>query len=175
MMKKVLFSGTFVACLLFVLATAWAIDESAVSSSDASSFGPGHSLHGEKMRGGGPLAQLDLTDEQQTTIRGIHQTERERLKTMSEEARQSREAVHAAMQADPVDPVEVRRLAHEQADKRVDLKLAQQQTRQQVDAQLTPEQRQKLEQLREERHERRQERMASGSGRGPGMKGGYGR
>jgi|GEM_PF-5627459 len=169
MLKKVLFPGLLVACFTFALVPAWAGDEPTASTTDVVQSGPGRGSNGD-----GPLAKLDLSAEQQAAIRNIHESARTSLQPMREEVQKGRESMRTAMRSDNVDPAEVRRLAHEQADKQVDLRLAQQQTRQQVNAQLTQEQQQEMSRLREQRHERRQEQMGSGSGRGQGMMGGSG-
>jgi len=172
MLKRFLFPAVMVALLTFGLAAAWAADRPAGPRHDANCNGPCF----DGPRGGGSLARLDLSDEQRAQIQAIFDAEHEQMRTMRDAAQQSREATRDALHAETVNADEVRRLAHEQADKRVDLQLARQQTRDKIDAVLTAEQRQQLQQQREQRQERRDERredrFAGGPRHGDGMRGG---
>lgn len=171
MLKRTLFPVIAMGLLIFGLSAAWAAERPAGPRGDGHCNGPCF----DSPRGDGPLARLDLSDEQREQIRAIIDSEREQMRSLRDAAQQSREATRKALQADSVDEAKVRQLAHEQADKRVDLQLARQQTRAKIDAVLTAEQRQQLQQQREKRQERRQDRrdrFAYGPRHGDGMRGG---
>jgi len=174
MVKRALFPVVAIGLLIFGLSVAWAAERPAGPRGDGFCDGPCF----EGPRGGGPLARLDLSDEQRDKIRAILDAEREQMRTMRDAEQQSREATRDALHAETVDEAKVRQLAHEQADKRVDLQLARQQTRDKIDAVLTAEQRQQLQQQRDQRQERREERredrFAGGPRHGGGMHGGPG-
>lgn len=163
MFKRFLFPAVAVALLAFGLATAWAAERPGGPRNDGVCNGPCLDVP----RGGGPLARLDLSDAQRDQIRAILDAERESMRTLREATQQSREATRDALHAEKVNAGEVRRLAHEQADRRVDLQLARQQTREKIDAVLTAEQRQQLQQQREQRQQRREERRDEHFAGGP--------
>jgi len=171
MLRRILIPAVMVALLAFGLSAVWA----AARPGGPRYAGAGNGPCLDGPRGGGPLAQLDLSDQQRDQIRAILEADREQMRTLRDAAQLSREATREALHAETVNGDEVRRLAHEQADRRVDLQLARQQTKGKIDAVLTAEQRQELQQQREQRQqwreERRNDRVAFGPRHGGGMHG----
>ena len=102
--------------------------------------------------------QLNLTDAQQTQIKGIMSAEREKMKPMMQQMRQNQQAQEANING-TFDENQARAFAGKQAQIMTDLMVEKQRMRSEVFAVLTPEQRQKAQQLMQERQARRQERM----------------
>ena len=102
--------------------------------------------------------QLDLTEAQQTQIKGIMASEKTKIKPMMQQLRQNQQAEDASMNG-TFDENQARAFANKQAQLMTDLIVEKERMRSQVYAVLTPEQRQKALQLMQERQQHRQERM----------------
>lgn len=102
--------------------------------------------------------QLDLTEAQQTQIKGIMAGEMTKIKPLLQQLRQNERAEQANTNA-TFDENQARAFANKQAQLTADLIVEKERMRSQVYAVLTPEQRQKAQQLMQERQQRRQERM----------------
>lgn len=102
--------------------------------------------------------QLNLTEAQQTQIKGIMASEKTKIKPMMQQLRQNQQAEDANMNGS-FDENQARAFANKQAQLMTDLIVEKERMRSQVYAVLTPEQRQKALQLMQERQQHRQERM----------------
>ena len=102
--------------------------------------------------------QLNLTDAQQTQIKGIMADEKTKIKPMMQQLRQNQQAEDANVNGS-FDENQARAFANKQAQLMTDLIVEKERMRSQVYAVLTPEQRQKALQLMQERQQHRQERM----------------
>ena len=102
--------------------------------------------------------QLNLTEAQQTQIKGIMADGKTRIAPLMQQLRQNEQAENANINS-TFDATEARAFAGKQAQITSDLIVEKQKTRSQIFAVLTPEQRQKALQLMQERQQRRQERM----------------
>jgi len=103
--------------------------------------------------------QLNLTEAQQTQIKGIMADEKTKIKPMMQQLRQNEQAEQANTNA-TFDENQARAFAGKQAQLTADLIVEKERMRSQVYAVLTPEQRQKALQLMQERQQHRQERMS---------------
>jgi Spy/CpxP family protein refolding chaperone len=103
--------------------------------------------------------QLNLTDAQQTQIKGIMADEKTKIKPMMQQLRQNQQAEDANVNGS-FDENQARTFANKQAQLMTDLIVEKERMRSQVYAVLTPEQRQKALQLMQERQQHRQERMS---------------
>jgi protein CpxP len=103
--------------------------------------------------------QLNLTDAQQTQIKGIMADEKTKIKPMMQQLRQNQQAEDANVNGS-FDENQARTFASKQAQLMTDLIVEKERMRSQVYAVLTPEQRQKALQLMQERQQHRQERMS---------------
>ena len=104
------------------------------------------------------VKQLNLTEAQQTQIKGIMADEKTKIKPMMQQLRQNQKAEDANINGS-FDENQARTFANKQAQLMTDLMVEKQRTRSQIFAVLTPEQRQKAQQLMQERQQRKQERM----------------
>ena len=102
--------------------------------------------------------QLNLTEAQQTQIKGIMASEKTKIQPLMQQLRQNQKAQNANMNGN-FDENQARAFAGKQAQIMSDLIVERQRMRSEVYAVLTPEQRQKAQQLMQERQQRRQERM----------------
>ena len=102
--------------------------------------------------------QLNLTEAQQTQIKGILADEKTKIKPMMQQLRQNEQAENANVNGS-FDENQARTFANKQAQLMTDLIVEKERMRSQVYAVLTPEQRQKALQLMQERQQHRQERM----------------
>ncbi|MGZ4828790.1 MAG: Spy/CpxP family protein refolding chaperone [Candidatus Angelobacter sp.] len=102
--------------------------------------------------------QLNLTEAQQTQIKGIMAEEKTKIRPMMQQLRQNEQAENANVNGS-FDENQARAFAGKQAQLMTDLIVEKERTRSQVYAVLTPEQRQKALQLMQERQQHRQERM----------------
>ena len=102
--------------------------------------------------------QLNLTEAQQTQIKGIMASEKTKIKPMMQQLRQNQQAEDANVNGS-FDENQARAFANKQAQLMTDLIVEKERMRSQVYAVLTPEQRQKALQLMQERQQHRQERM----------------
>lgn len=103
--------------------------------------------------------QLNLTDAQQTQIKGIMADEKTKIKPMMQQLRQNQQGEDANVNGS-FDENQARTFASKQAQLMTDLIVEKERMRSQVYAVLTPEQRQKALQLMQERQQHRQERMS---------------
>jgi Spy/CpxP family protein refolding chaperone len=103
--------------------------------------------------------QLNLTEAQQTQIKGIMSGEKTKIKPMMQQFRQNQQAEDANVNGN-FDENQARTFANKQAQLMTDLIVEKERMRSQVYAVLTPEQRQKALQLMQERQQHRQERMS---------------
>jgi protein CpxP len=103
--------------------------------------------------------QLNLTEAQQTQIKGIMTDEKTKIKPMMQQLRQNEQAENANVNG-TFDENQARTFANKQAQLMTDLIVEKERMRSQVYAVLTPEQRQKALQLMQERQQHRQERMS---------------
>jgi protein CpxP len=102
--------------------------------------------------------ELNLTDAQQTQIKGIMADGRTKTMPLKQQLRQNEQAENANING-TFDATQTRAFAGKQAQIMTDLIVEKQRTRSQIYAVLTPEQRQKAQQLMQERQQRRQDRM----------------
>jgi Spy/CpxP family protein refolding chaperone len=103
--------------------------------------------------------QLNLTDAQQTQIKGIMSDEKTKIKPMMQQLRQNQQVEDANVNGS-FNENQARAFANKQAQLMTDLIVEKERMRSQVYAVLTPEQQQKALQLMQERQQHRQERMS---------------
>jgi periplasmic protein CpxP/Spy len=101
---------------------------------------------------------LNLTEAQQTQIKGIMADGKTRTMPLMQQLRQNEQAQNANING-TFNEEQARAFAGKQAQLTTDLIVEKQRTRSQIYAVLTPEQRQKAQQLMQERQQHRQERM----------------
>ena len=142
--------------ILIIPAILMALAAGLATSALAQRPGKGFGHHGGWMRH--MAKQLNLTDAQQTQIKGIMATEKTKIKPLMQQMRQNQQAQDANING-TFDENQARAFAGKQAQIMTDLIVEKQRMRSQVYAVLTPEQRQKAQQLMQERQQRRQERM----------------
>jgi Spy/CpxP family protein refolding chaperone len=102
--------------------------------------------------------QLNLTEAQQTQIKGIMADEKTKIKPMMQQLRQNEQAQNANVNG-TFDEAQTQAFANKQSQLMASLIVEKQRIRSEVFAVLTPEQRQKAQELMQERQQRRQERM----------------
>ncbi|HLK52520.1 MAG TPA: Spy/CpxP family protein refolding chaperone [Candidatus Angelobacter sp.] len=141
---------------LIIPAILMALAAGLATSALAQRPGKGFGHHGGWMRH--MAKQLNLTDAQQTQIKGIMATEKTKIKPLMQQMRQNQQAQDANINGS-FDENQARAFAGKQAQIMTDLIVEKQRMRSEVNAVLTPEQRQKAQQLMLERQQRRQERM----------------
>ncbi|HZU29870.1 MAG TPA: Spy/CpxP family protein refolding chaperone [Candidatus Angelobacter sp.] len=101
---------------------------------------------------------LNLTEAQQTQIKGIMTQEKGKIKPLTQQLRQNEQAQNAAVNG-TFDEGKARAFAGKQAQIMTDLIVEKQRMKSEIYAVLTPEQQQKAMQLMQQREQRRQERM----------------
>ena len=141
---------------LIIPAILMALAAGLATSALAQRPGKGFGHHGGWMRH--MAKQLNLTDAQQTQIKGIMATEKTKIKPLMQQMRQNQQAQDANINGS-FDENQARAFANKQAQLMTDLIVEKERMRSQVYAVLTPEQRQKALQLMQERQQHRQERM----------------
>jgi len=102
--------------------------------------------------------QLNLTEAQQTQIKGIMASEKTKIQPLMQQLRQNQQEQNANINGS-FNENQARTFAGKQIQIMSDLIVERQRMRSEVYAVLTPEQRQKAQQLMQERQQRRQERM----------------
>lgn len=102
--------------------------------------------------------QLNLTEAQQTQIKGIMASEKTKIQPLMQQLRQNEQEQNANINGS-FNENQARTFAGKQTQIMSDLIVERQRMRSEVYAVLTPEQRQKAQQLMQERQQRRQERM----------------
>jgi periplasmic protein CpxP/Spy len=141
---------------LIIPAILMALAAGLATSALAQRPGKGFGHHGGWMKH--MAKQLNLTDAQQTQIKGIMATEKTKIKPLMQQMRQNQQAQDANINGS-FDENQTRAFAGKQAQIMTDLIVEKQRMRSEVYAVLTPEQRQKAQQLMLERQQHRQERM----------------
>lgn len=94
---------------------------------------------------------LDLTHQQEASLKGIHTESKEKTAVMREEAEANREAIKNVFDAEILDEPRLRELTSEQAKLRSDLIIEKHAMREKVNQVLTPEQQTKHEEFRQQR------------------------
>jgi Spy/CpxP family protein refolding chaperone len=107
--------------------------------------GVGMSGQSELMRA---LRKLDLSEEQQTQLRGLMGSGREALRDQMRALQETRKAMQDAMNAEPYDTARVQQLAEAQGTAVTGMILKRAETWQEIRSVLTPEQRVELNTLR---------------------------
>ena len=100
------------------------------------------------------LGRLDLSDDQQTKVRGIMESHHEELRAMAERQRTANEALRQAETADTFDEGLVRVRAAERAVVEADAAVARARLHAEISQILTPEQRTKARELRSQMEQR---------------------
>jgi len=103
------------------------------------------------------VQKLDLSEEQQQHIKDVRKASREEAKPLRKQLKENMHAEREAMEASASE-TELKKLARNTADSRVDLMLYGRKTEDKVREILTPEQIAQLDQLKAERKERRAEK-----------------
>ena len=143
----------FIVTVAILMAVAAGLATSAFAQRSGMSFGRHNGWMLKHM-----ARQLNLTEAQQTQIKGIMADEKTKIKPMMQQLRQNEQAENANVNG-TFDENQARTFANKQAQLMTDLIVEKERTRSQVYALLTPEQRQKALQLMQERQQHRQERM----------------
>lgn len=158
MMKK-LFMGSVLALSSVLTVTACTSVNATTDTTPTTSKMQKHYKEGMK-KGGmrGPMAQLDLTAEQQAQIKAIMQEKyngrkNDRTKYQAERT-QMQQQVEALTNASTLNNAAVNRLADQEAAKTKQRFIERIQTQHAISQVLTPEQRQKMIQLKSERKEK---------------------
>ena len=102
--------------------------------------------------------ELNLTEAQQTQIKGILADSRTRTKPLTQQLRQNEQAQNAVVNGN-FNEGQARLFAGKQAQIMSDLIVEKQRTKSQIYSVLTPDQRQKALQLMQQHEQRRQERL----------------
>jgi Spy/CpxP family protein refolding chaperone len=97
------------------------------------------------------VRQLDLSEEQQTQLRGLMESGREAFRDQMRSLQETRKAVQEAMNAEPYDAARVQQLAEAQGTAVTGMILKRAETWQEIRSVLTPEQRVELNTLRSSR------------------------
>jgi periplasmic protein CpxP/Spy len=100
--------------------------------------------------------ELNLTDAQQTQIKGILQAQRAKVQPLIAELRQNRQQWNSNATAGAFDETQARSFANKQAQIMSNLMVEKARTKSQIYAVLTPDQRQKAGQLMQEHQQRHQ-------------------
>jgi Spy/CpxP family protein refolding chaperone len=115
----------------------------------------GYRAVGFGMRGQSELMravrQLDLSEEQQTQLRGLMESGREAFRDQIRSLRETRKAVQEAVNAEPYDAERVQQLAEAQGKAVTGMILKRAETWQEIRSVLTPEQRVELNTMRSSR------------------------
>lgn len=136
-----------------LMALAAGMATSALAQRPGKGFGHHHGSMLKRM-----TKELNLTDAQQTQIKGIMSAEKTKIQPLMQQMRQNQQAQNASING-TFDENQARAFATKQAQVMTDLMVEKQRMRSEVYAVLTPEQRQKAQQLMQERQQHRQERM----------------
>ena len=99
--------------------------------------------------------RLDLTAQQETEIKEILATSKERNKALREEKRTTRKELREISRADTLDESRLRELVRKQSDQRADMMIAKHATRTRINQVLSSEQQEQHEAFRQQRQERR--------------------
>ena len=99
--------------------------------------------------------RLDLTAQQETEIKEILATSKERNKALREEKRTTRKELREISKADTLDESRLRELVRKQSDQRADMMIAKHATRTRINQVLSSEQQEQHEAFRQQRQERR--------------------
>ena len=119
--------------------------------------GPGH--RGGRAGGPGlPLAQLNLTEQQRTQVRDIHERSRADVQPLQERLQEARRGQRQAIEATPVDENRIRAAAQDMAAVEADLAVHRAKLRAEVFEVLTPAQREQAATLSAERQQRMSQR-----------------
>ena len=155
-MNSKLKSSLFAACAVMTLSGGVVYATDSTHSTPAERHGQMH-RHGAH-RGGsalmGTLKQLDLTAEQQQSVRSVFQNNADQRKALAQQSRANRQALASTLPDDPKYPAliaERKQLATQRIQQSSD-------TESQIYALLTAEQKAKVPQLLAERKARREER-----------------
>lgn len=105
--------------------------------------------------------ELNLTDAQQTQIKGILQAERTKTQPLMQELRQNRQQWNSSTATGAFDETQARSFANKQAQIMSNLMVEKARTKSQIYAVLTPDQRQKAQQLMQERKQHHQHRQGA--------------
>jgi len=106
--------------------------------------------------------KLNLTEAQQSQIKGILQTERGKIQPLTQQLRQNQQAEDAAVNG-TFDEAQARTFAGKQTQIMVDLIVEKQRMKSEIYAVLTPDQRTKALQLMQEREQRWQQHRQKNS------------
>lgn len=102
--------------------------------------------------------ELNLTEAQQTQIKGIMADSRTRIKPLMQQLRQNRQTANTNVTGN-FDEAQARTFANKQSQIMTNLIVERQRTKSQIYSVLTPDQRQKALQLMQQHEQRRQERL----------------
>ncbi len=119
-------------------------------------------VQGKHLRHSGWMLQrmtkeLNLTQAQQTQIKGILQTQKAKIRPLMQQLRQNSQAENANITSN-FDEAKARAFADQQAKIMSDLTVEKERTKSEIYAVLTPEQRQKALALSQERQQHRRHR-----------------
>lgn len=112
------------------------------------------------------LRELDLSDEQKQKIKAIMESEKDDKKQNRQQMMRLKQQMHQLLMADNLDEGQLRNLAHQTANLKVDMMLEHRELFQQIKQELTQEQLDQLEEMREQRQERREKRRDRRANRG---------
>lgn len=151
--------------MAIALATPFALAQSTPQDDAAKAERKEHKREGKWRghRGGGRgmgriMGQLNLTDDQKSQIKQIHQSNREALRPIKQQIRAKRQEIRESKAGGTFDQALVGQKMAEIAALQTQLEAAQFKIHQETMAVLTPEQRTKLEQLREQFKSKREGR-----------------
>src|SRR5215813_6895676 len=106
--------------------------------------------------------ELNLTEAQQTQIKGIMADSKTRIKPLAQQLRQNRQAENANMTG-TFNEAQARTFANQQSQIMSNLIVERERTKSQIYSVLTSDQRQKALQLMQQHEQRRQERLQKNS------------
>jgi len=99
--------------------------------------------------------RLDLTAQQETEIKEILATSKEKNEALREEKRTTRKELQEISRAETLDESRLRKLVRKQSDQRADMMIAKHATRTRINQVLSTEQQEQHEAFRQQRQERR--------------------
>ncbi len=104
------------------------------------------------------LRELDLNEEQKQKVKAIIEAEKGQGKALRQQIGELKQQMHQILKADTSNESQLRNLAGQVANLKVDLMLKHRAIFEQIKQELTPEQLEQLEEMQQKREQRRQQR-----------------
>lgn len=112
------------------------------------------------------MKDLNLTDEQKEKMKGVHESNSEKMKELGKAMAEAQKSLREASEGDTIDEAKIREICKTVADNMAEMAILRAKMKKEVDAILTDEQKAKMEEKKaemktkmEERRKQMQERM----------------